>query len=57
MVALTDTRQITKPTGRLTLQNLEMASKTTAIRYLDWDISYFELGSQNGKLLLIKRNR
>lgn len=37
MVALTDTRRITKPTGRLTLQNLEIASETTVIRYLDWD--------------------
>ena len=50
MVALTDTSQTTKPTGRLTLQTVEIAPETTAIRCLDWDRDRFdiEFGLQNG---------
>jgi flavorubredoxin/flavin reductase (DIM6/NTAB) family NADH-FMN oxidoreductase RutF len=50
MVALTDTRQTIKNTGRLTLQTVEIAPETTAIRCLDWDRDRFdiEFGLQNG---------
>ena len=50
MVALSDLNQITKSTGRLTLQTVEIAAETTAIRCLDWDRDRFdiEFGLQNG---------
>ncbi len=50
MVALTHTNQTTKSTGRLTLQTVEIAPETTAIRCLDWDRDRFdiEFGLQNG---------
>ncbi|MGF1541013.1 MAG: diflavin flavoprotein [Pleurocapsa sp.] len=50
MVALTSTNQKTKSTGRLTLQTVEIAPETTAIRCLDWDRDRFdiEFGLQNG---------
>jgi flavorubredoxin/flavin reductase (DIM6/NTAB) family NADH-FMN oxidoreductase RutF len=50
MVALTDIHQIAKSTGRLTLQTVEIAPDTTAIRCLDWDRDRFdiEFGLQNG---------
>ncbi|MGB3693889.1 MAG: diflavin flavoprotein [Spirulinaceae cyanobacterium] len=50
MVTLTDNNQGTKSTARLTLQNVEIASETTAIRCLDWDRDRFdiEFGLQNG---------
>ncbi|VEP15400.1 putative diflavin flavoprotein A 1 [Hyella patelloides LEGE 07179] len=50
MVALTDNKQTTKSTTRLTLQTSEIASETTAIRCLDWDRDRFdiEFGLQNG---------
>jgi len=48
MIATTNTKQ-TKPI-RLTLQTVEIASDTTAIRCLDWDRDRFdiEFGLQNG---------
>ncbi|BAZ45754.1 flavin reductase-like, FMN-binding protein [Chondrocystis sp. NIES-4102] len=50
MVALTNIAQTTKPTGRLTIQNVEIAADTRAIRCLDWDRDRFdiEFGLQNG---------
>ncbi len=50
MVALTDLNQTINSTGRLTLQTVEIAAETTAIRCLDWDRDRFdiEFGLQNG---------
>ncbi len=50
MVALTNSKQTTKSTARLTLQTVEIASETVAIRCLDWDRDRFdiEFGLQNG---------
>ncbi len=50
MVALTHTNQTTKSAERLTLQTVEIASETMAIRCLDWDRDRFdiEFGLQNG---------
>ncbi|GAB4532298.1 MAG: diflavin flavoprotein [Pleurocapsa sp.] len=50
MVALISTNQKTKSTGRLTLQTVEIAPETTAVRCLDWDRDRFdiEFGLQNG---------
>ncbi len=50
MVAIVDKKQTTKSTGRLTLQTVEIAPETTAIRCLDWDRDRFdiEFGLQNG---------
>ncbi len=49
MVAITNTKQ-TKNTARLTVQIVEIAPETTAIRCLDWDRDRFdiEFGLQNG---------
>lgn len=49
MVAITDTKRIDN-TARLTLQTVEIAPETTAIRCLDWDRDRFdiEFGLQNG---------
>ena len=49
MVTITSTKQ-TKNATRLTLQTVEIASETTAIRCLDWDRDRFdiEFGLQNG---------
>ena len=49
MVAITSTKQ-TKNATRLTLQTVEIAPETTAIRCLDWDRDRFdiEFGLQNG---------
>ena len=50
MVALTHNNKITQSTTRLTLQTVEIAANTTAIRCLDWDRDRFdiEFGLQNG---------
>lgn len=50
MVALTHNNQTTKSKARLTLQTIEIAAETTAIRCLDWDRDRFdiEFGLQNG---------
>ena len=50
MVAFTHTNQTTKSAERLTLQTVEIASETMAIRCLDWDRDRFdiEFGLQNG---------
>ena len=50
MVAFTNTNQNTKSKGKLTLQTVEIASETKAIRCLDWDRDRFdiEFGLQNG---------
>ncbi|MGV2828523.1 diflavin flavoprotein [Myxosarcina sp. GI1(2024)] len=50
MVALINTDRTTKVSGRLTLQTVELAPETTAIRCLDWDRDRFdiEFGLQNG---------
>ncbi|MBW4532821.1 MAG: diflavin flavoprotein [Pleurocapsa minor HA4230-MV1] len=50
MVALTHTNKTTQSTTRLTLQTVEIAANTTAIRCLDWDRDRFdiEFGLQNG---------
>ncbi|MFM2315494.1 MAG: hypothetical protein RLZZ04_4772, partial [Cyanobacteriota bacterium] len=49
MVAIINTNQ-TSQTNRLTLQTIELAPETTAIRCLDWDRDRFdiEFGLQNG---------
>ncbi|MBE9216235.1 diflavin flavoprotein [Plectonema cf. radiosum LEGE 06105] len=49
MVALTQSTQITNP-ARLTVETIEIAEQTTAIRCLDWDRERFdvEFGLQNG---------
>ena len=50
MVAIINNKQISKSTARLTLQTVEIAPETTAIRCLDWDRDRFdiEFGLQNG---------
>jgi flavorubredoxin/flavin reductase (DIM6/NTAB) family NADH-FMN oxidoreductase RutF len=50
MVASTVRSQNITPSGRLTLQNRELAEGTTAIRALDWDRDRFdiEFGLRNG---------
>lgn len=50
MVALTVRSQNITPSGRLTLQNREIAEETTALRSLDWDRDRFdiEFGLKNG---------
>ncbi len=50
MVAFTDINQKSRSTARLTLQTVEIASETLAIRCLDWDRNRFdiEFGLQNG---------
>jgi flavorubredoxin/flavin reductase (DIM6/NTAB) family NADH-FMN oxidoreductase RutF len=50
MVALTHNNKTTQSTTRLTLQTVEIAANTTAIRCLDWDRDRFdiEFGLQNG---------
>ncbi len=50
MVAIINNKQISKFTARLTLQTVEIAPETTAIRCLDWDRDRFdiEFGLQNG---------
>jgi flavorubredoxin/flavin reductase (DIM6/NTAB) family NADH-FMN oxidoreductase RutF len=50
MVALTHNNETTQSTTRLTLQTVEIATQTTAIRCLDWDRDRFdiEFGLQNG---------
>ena len=50
MVAFTQSTQITPKPGRLTVETVEIAPETTAIRCLDWDRERFdiEFGLQNG---------
>jgi flavorubredoxin/flavin reductase (DIM6/NTAB) family NADH-FMN oxidoreductase RutF len=50
MVALTRTTSIFSPSSRLTIQTIEIATQTTAIRCLDWDRDRFdvEFGLRNG---------
>jgi flavorubredoxin/flavin reductase (DIM6/NTAB) family NADH-FMN oxidoreductase RutF len=50
MVALTETTSIFSNPSRLTIQTIEIASQTTAIRCLDWDRDRFdvEFGLRNG---------
>ncbi|MBE9205309.1 diflavin flavoprotein [Nostoc sp. LEGE 06077] len=50
MVALTDTTSIFSHSSRLTIQTIEIATQTTAIRCLDWDRERFdvEFGLRNG---------
>ncbi|MCC5614581.1 diflavin flavoprotein [Nostoc sp. CHAB 5836] len=50
MVALTQLTQVIPNAGRLTVQTVEIAPETTAIRCLDWDRERFdiEFGLQNG---------
>jgi flavorubredoxin/flavin reductase (DIM6/NTAB) family NADH-FMN oxidoreductase RutF len=50
MVALTDNTSIFSNPSRLTIQTIEIASQTTAIRCLDWDRERFdvEFGLRNG---------
>jgi flavorubredoxin/flavin reductase (DIM6/NTAB) family NADH-FMN oxidoreductase RutF len=50
MVALTHNNETTQSKTRLTLQTVEIATQTTAIRCLDWDRDRFdiEFGLQNG---------
>jgi flavorubredoxin/flavin reductase (DIM6/NTAB) family NADH-FMN oxidoreductase RutF len=50
MVALTETTSIFSHPSRLTIQTIEIASQTTAIRCLDWDRDRFdiEFGLRNG---------
>jgi flavorubredoxin/flavin reductase (DIM6/NTAB) family NADH-FMN oxidoreductase RutF len=50
MVALVESPQAVRPTGRLTLQTAAIAPSTTAIRCLDWDRDRFdiEFELQNG---------
>ncbi|ELS03892.1 putative flavoprotein [Xenococcus sp. PCC 7305] len=50
MVTLINTQPKTSSTARLTIQTLEIASNTTAMRCLDWDRDRFdiEFGLQNG---------
>ena len=42
MIATTNTKQ-TPNTARLTLQTVEIAPETTAIRCLDWDRDRFDI--------------
>ncbi|OYD99618.1 diflavin flavoprotein A [Nostoc sp. 'Peltigera membranacea cyanobiont' 213] len=50
MVALIQPTQVTPNSGRLTVQTVEIAPQTTAIRCLDWDRERFdvEFGLRNG---------
>ncbi|MEH2400537.1 diflavin flavoprotein [Nostoc sp.] len=50
MVALIQPTQVTPNPGRLTIQTVEIAPQTTAIRCLDWDRERFdiEFGLRNG---------
>src|SRR5689334_16578858 len=50
MVALTESPQPIANIGRLTVQTIEIAAETTAIRCLDWDRERFdiEFGLRNG---------
>ena len=50
MVAFTQSTQVTPKPGRLTVETVEIAPETTAIRCLDWDRERFdiEFGLQNG---------
>ncbi|MGF1676966.1 MAG: hypothetical protein ACFCUV_25275 [Rivularia sp. (in: cyanobacteria)] len=50
MVALTQSTQTISNPGRLTVETVEIAKQTTAIRCLDWDRERFdvEFGLQNG---------
>ncbi|MEA5565843.1 diflavin flavoprotein [Anabaena sp. UHCC 0399] len=50
MVALTQLNQVNPNPGRLTIETVEIASQTTAIRCLDWDRERFdiEFGLRNG---------
>ncbi|ABA20995.1 Flavin reductase-like, FMN-binding protein [Trichormus variabilis ATCC 29413] len=50
MVALTEDTQANANRGRLTVQTVEIAAETTAIRCLDWDRERFdiEFGLRNG---------
>ncbi|MEH2273619.1 MAG: diflavin flavoprotein [Nostoc sp.] len=50
MVALIQPTQVTPNPGRLTIQTVEVAPQTTAIRCLDWDRERFdiEFGLRNG---------
>ncbi|MDZ8186331.1 MAG: diflavin flavoprotein [Nostoc sp. ChiSLP02] len=50
MVALTQSTQVISNTGRLTIETVEIAAETTAIRCLDWDRERFdvEFGLRNG---------
>ncbi|MFN6473810.1 MAG: diflavin flavoprotein [Nostoc sp. SerVER01] len=50
MVALTQPTQVIPNTGRLTIETVEIAPETTAIRCLDWDRERFdvEFGLRNG---------
>ncbi|MEH2010921.1 diflavin flavoprotein [Nostoc sp.] len=50
MVAIIQPTQVTPNPGRLTIQTVEIAPKTTAIRCLDWDRERFdiEFGLRNG---------
>jgi flavorubredoxin/flavin reductase (DIM6/NTAB) family NADH-FMN oxidoreductase RutF len=50
MVALTQLNQVITTPGRLTVETVDIASQTTAIRCLDWDRERFdiEFGLRNG---------
>ena len=50
MVAITNTNRTTETIAKLTVQTVEIAPETTAIRCLDWDRDRFdiEFGLQNG---------
>lgn len=50
MVAITKNNQVISNPGRLTIQTVEIAAQTTAIRCLDWDRERFdvEFGLRNG---------
>lgn len=50
MVALIQPTQVTPNPGRLTVETVEIAPQTTAIRCLDWDRERFdvEFGLRNG---------
>ncbi|WP_392535372.1 diflavin flavoprotein [Nostoc sp. C117] len=50
MVTITKTNQVISNSGRLTIQTIEIAAQTTAIRCLDWDRERFdvEFGLRNG---------
>ncbi|WP_414579020.1 diflavin flavoprotein [Anabaena sp. CCY 9402-a] len=50
MVALTQLNQVNPNSGRLTIETVEIAPQTTAIRCLDWDRERFdiEFGLRNG---------
>ncbi|MBW4614951.1 MAG: diflavin flavoprotein [Desmonostoc vinosum HA7617-LM4] len=50
MIALTQSNQVNYHSGRLTIQTVEIAHQTTAIRCLDWERERFdiEFGLRNG---------